>query len=178
MYVSLTGGEATFQLQDAQSLKTSIGSKAEIIDAISKRIANLPVEESNPKIQSLQNSIRRATSNYIKDYLLTLPPLPTVQEIAAIKENRLLKVSKEDNESGKQITIKKVTVTTGWSPSSIDNSVKSEEDPLIEQINIVRDYIAQARKAQRFEEVASLEENLKMLKEAYRINQSSKQEQK
>ncbi|XP_044744832.1 rabenosyn-5 [Coccinella septempunctata] len=178
MYASLTSGEATFQLQDAQSLKASIGSKAEIIDTISKKIASLPVEELNPKVQALQNSIRRATSNYIKDYLLTLPPLPSVQEIAAIKENRSLKLSEDDIQDDAKMKIKKVTVTTGWSPSSFDSSAKSEEDPLIEQINIVRDYIAQARKAQRFEEVASLEENLKMLKEAYRKNQSPKQEPK
>lgn len=179
MYVSLTGGEATFQLQDAQTLKASIGSKAEIIDTISKKIANLPIDDFNPKVQSLQNSIRRATSNYIKDYLLTLPPLPSIQEIAAIKENRLLKFADEETTQDKnQIRIKKVTVTTGWSPSSLENTVKTEDDPIIEQINIVRDYIAQARKAQRFEEVASLEENLKMLKEAYRKSQTSEQEQK
>jgi hypothetical protein len=42
---------------------------------------------------------------------------------------------------------------------------------LIEQMNIVRNYIEQARKAQRFEEVESLQENLKMLKETYRQQQ-------
>lgn len=47
----------------------------------------------------------------------------------------------------------------------------TEENPLIEQMQIVRNYIDQARKAHRFEEVASLEENLRMLKETYRQQQ-------
>ncbi|KAK9873914.1 hypothetical protein WA026_002266 [Henosepilachna vigintioctopunctata] len=180
MYASLTSGESTFQLQDAQSLKASIGTKAETIDTISKKICSLPILEPNPKVEMLQNSIRRATSNYIKDYLLTLPPLPSIKELAAIKENRLLRVSKEDNEQNvNTVKIKRVTVTTGWSPSSLENSVQSdtESDPLMEQINIVRNYITQARSAQRFEEVVALEENLRMLKKAYRQNQLAKTEE-
>ncbi|KAL3287243.1 hypothetical protein HHI36_001719 [Cryptolaemus montrouzieri] len=179
MYRSLTDGESTFKLQDAQTLKASIGAKAETIDTISKKIASLPEDESSViKIEALQNSIRRATSNYIKDYLLTLPPLPSVQELAAIKRYRSLRYSEEEEQNSDKIEIKRVTVTTGWSPSSLEKSVQSEGDPLIDQMNIVRNYIAQAKEAQRFEEVVSLEENLRLLKEAYRQSQLTKIDEK
>lgn len=177
MYNSLTSGETTFQLQDTQSLRTTIAKQAEMIDTLSKKIAALPDEHDNPKVQTLQNAIKRATSHYIKEYLLTLPVPPSLEELEQIKRLRLLR--NDEDEVEPETSIKKVTVTTGWSPSNMASSVKTDshtEDPLIEQINIVRNYIEQARKAQRFEEVASLETNLKFLKQAYREQELLKQQ--
>ncbi|EFA06457.1 Rabenosyn-5-like Protein [Tribolium castaneum] len=171
MYNSLTSGETTFQLQDTQSLRASIAKKAESIDILSKKIASLPVDEETPKVELLQNSIRRGTSHYIKDYLLTLPAPPSVQELERIKRERSLRNTEEENQLAVKTNIKRVTVTTGWSPAAVSNENTETEDPLIEQMNIVRNYIDQARKAQRFEEVASLQENLKMLKETYKQQQ-------
>ena len=171
MYNSLTSGETTFHLQDTQALRSTIAKKAESIDILSKKIASLPSEEETPKFVLLQNSIRRATSNYIKEYLLTLPAPPSIQELEKIKRERSLRNVEEESYLAVRTNIKKVTVTTGWSPSTVNNDNTEAEDPLIEQMNIVRNYIEQARKAQRFEEVASLQENLKMLKETYRQQQ-------
>lgn len=167
MYNSLVSGESTFHLQDAQSLKASIGSKAGMIDTISKKIAGLPVDEDCTKAQALQMNIRRAASNYIKDYILTLPALPTVQELANLKKQRLLRYEKEEKLSEDNVQIRKVMVETGWSPASFSNTDDKEEDPLVEQINIVREFIKQAREQHKFEELASLENNLKILKTAY-----------
>lgn len=174
MYNSLTSGETTFQLQDTQALRVTIAKRAETIDILSKKIASLPVDEEMPKAELLQNSIRRATSHYIKDYLLTLPAPPSIQELEKIKRERSLKNIEEENQMAVRTNIKKVTVTTGWSPAAVNNDKTEAEDPLLEQMNIVRNYIAQARQAQRFEEVTSLEENLSMLKETYRQQQRLK----
>ncbi|RZC27689.1 FYVE and/or Rbsn domain containing protein [Asbolus verrucosus] len=174
MYNSLTSGETTFQLQDTQSLRSTIAKKAESIDILSKKIASLPVEEDTPKVGVLQNSIRRATSHYIKDYLLTLPTPPSIQELERIKKERSLRNFEEERQASFKTNIKKVTVTTGWSPSTVNSDNTETEDPLIEQMNIVRNYIEQARNAHRFEEVVSLQENLKMLKETYRQQQMLK----
>ncbi|XP_044263653.1 rabenosyn-5 [Tribolium madens] len=171
MYNSLTSGETTFHLQDTQALRATIAKKAESIDILSKKIASLPVDEETPKVELLQNSIRRATSHYIKDYLLTLPAPPSIQELEKIKRERSLRNIEEENQMAVKTNIKRVTVTTGWSPAAVSNDNTEAEDPLIEQMNIVRNYIDQARKAQRFEEVASLQENLKMLKETYKHQQ-------
>ncbi|CAG9834425.1 unnamed protein product [Diabrotica balteata] len=169
MYNSIISGETTYILQDLQALRTTIADKAQMIDTLSKKIASLPVDPSTPKAVLLQNNIRKATSIYIKDYLVTLPPPPTPQEIEKMKYERSKKPIDEDIPVA-STSIKKVTVTTGWSPANVanDTTVTEEADPILEQMNIVRSYIKQAREAQRFEEVASLEENLNMLKETYK----------
>lgn len=174
MYTSMVSSETTYLLQDLQSLRTTIADKAQMIDTLSKKIASLPVDPETPKAAALQNSIRKATSIYIKDYLLTLPAPPTIQELEKFKKNYLTKTVEDDIMPAPKTSIKKVTVTTGWSPANIsnDNIAVDEDDPLLEQMNIVRNYIDQARKAQRFEEVSSLQENLEMLKRMYKEQQT------
>ncbi|KAJ8925922.1 hypothetical protein NQ315_009774 [Exocentrus adspersus] len=175
MYNSLISGETTYLLQDLQALRTTIADKAQMIDTLSKKIASLPVEVETPKAAALQNSIRKATSIYIKDYLLTLPAPPSLQELEKLRRSCVVKSSEEELVPTPRTNIKKVTVTTGWSPAHVtnDRAVAEDEDPLLEQMSIVRNYIAQARKAQRFEEVASLQENLDMLKKMYREQQQT-----
>ena len=178
MYSSLTTGDTTFQLQDAQSLKVSLARQSELLDGLSKKIAALPVDTDVPQMFNLQNSIRRATTQYLKDNILVLPVLPTHSELEKIKLDRLLRSTGTDvARDGADVHVKRVTVTTGWSPANVPSEDVSEslDDPLMEQMNIVRNYIDQARKAQRFEEVASLRENLKMLKESYRKRQRDNQ---
>lgn len=167
MYSSLISGDSTYHLQDAQTLCSSIAKQAERLDAISKRIQELATDDSL-KTLHLQATIRRATSQYIKDCLLMLPSLPSPAELERIRRNRtaapLLHTA--------VTSVKKVAVTTGWSPDNVTGEtvpdIASDDDPLIQQINIVRNYIEQARKVERFEEVAALQENLNMLKDMYR----------
>lgn len=164
MYSSLSSGDSTFQLQDAQSLRSSIAKQAEILDVLSKKILAEPVDSNTNKVYHLQNTIRRATSQYIKDYLLVLPVLPTPAELERIKHERLTRNHHETAAPAAFGPVKKLNITTGWSPSSITNQQSSSDDPLLEQINIVENYIEQAQNAGRFEEVAVLRENLKMLR--------------
>lgn len=174
MYNSLTSGETTFLLQDVQALRSSIAEKAQMIDTLSKKIASEPVDPENPKAAVLQNNIRKSTSNYIKDSLLTLPPPPSVEELEKIRERVSVMYKDDFLPDPSSTSIQKVTVATGWSPANVTTEVRdSDANPLIEQMNIVRNYIAQARKAQRFEEVASLEANLKMLLSTYKEQQRS-----
>lgn len=180
MYNSIISGETKYLLQDLQSLRTSIADQAQLIDTLSKKITSLPDEDDMPKAVVLKSNIRKATSFYIKDYLLTLPAPPTIQELEKIKKDRSLSSSLNDDYfPTPKLSIKKVAVTTGWSPANVptDSSVTAVEDPLLQQINLVKSYIDQARKAQRFDEVASLTENLKMLKEMYRQQQNESKSQ-
>ncbi|XP_025833132.1 rabenosyn-5-like isoform X2 [Agrilus planipennis] len=169
MYDSIMDGDSKYSLQDAQSLRASIAKHAEQLDIISKRILNIPEDETNLKIQA---AIRQATYQYIKEYVLNQPVLPTPAEIEKIKKGRSYRVTEVHQPLGIP-KIRKVAVTTGWSPdnASENNVPDVSDDPLLQQMNIVRNYIQQARKANRFEEVASLEENLKMLKETYMSQQ-------
>lgn len=167
---SLQAGESIYNLADAQSLRRNIGKKGEIMDAISKRIANIPLDENNPRAVTLQNAIRRATSNYIKETILSLPVLPTPQEL--LKKRNAFQNSGSQSTNSKPVVPK---VLDGWSPVISDKILpESEEiDPLLQQMNIVKGYISQARKAMKFEEVASLETHLKELEEVYHQQQMS-----
>lgn len=168
MYNSIMSGETTHQLQEAQNLRTTIAKQAEALDTVSKKIASLPVDPDTPRVATLQNSVRKAISHYIKDNLLTLPVLPTHDEVEQIRKERIVKQREAVTPEVKSnVKIKRVAVTTGWSPSNVAESGDSE-DPLVQQINNVRNYIEQAKKANRMEEVASLKENLEFLKARYR----------
>ncbi len=55
-------------------------------------------------------------------------------------------------------------VDSGWKPVEIDsNKTSGADDPMLQQINIIRGYVKQAKQAQKFDEVRMLEENLKEL---------------
>lgn len=175
MYNSIMAGETTFILQDVQTMRTEIARKAEMLDTLSKKIALLPVDGQPQKMITLQSSIRKATSVYIKDNLLTLPAPPTVEQLEQYKKEQLIKF--KDNVLPPPITknVKKIVVTTGWSPANVSVTDNDDDDLLVQQMNIVRNYIEQARNAKRFEEVACLQDNLNMLKEMYRERQKNEE---
>merc|ERR1711913_239961 len=50
------------------------------------------------------------------------------------------------------------------------------DDPMIQQMNIIRDYIQQARSANRFDEVSMLENNLKELQVEFRRQKQAESE--
>lgn len=67
-----------------------------------------------------------------------------------------------------------MTKTAGWLPSSDSAHERSElEDPLLQQIENIQSFLRQARKAQRADEVAMLEENLRQLQDEYDQQQTS-----
>lgn len=55
----------------------------------------------------------------------------------------------------------------GWGPSSVTPIMPSSMDPIIEQMSNLRAYIKQAKADCRYDEVATLERNLKELQSAY-----------
>lgn len=169
MCASLHAGESTYNLTDSQALRGNIGKQGEILDAVSKRIAALPLNPEIPRAVTLQNAIRRATSSYIKDTLLSLPALPTPAELEE-KRNRF-----RNNDLKPQPFYVPQKVNDGWSPQVVTKKDLTEtfDDPLIQQMEIVREYIRQARQAMRFDEVASLEANLKYLQEMHKQQQNT-----
>ena len=49
----------------------------------------------------------------------------------------------------------------------INGSKTKVEDPMLQQINIIRGYVKQAKQAQKYDEVRMLEENLKDLQQEW-----------
>ncbi|XP_031571136.1 rabenosyn-5-like [Actinia tenebrosa] len=61
-------------------------------------------------------------------------------------------------------------VGEGWGPVSLNN-VDSSPDPILQQMEIIRNYIKQAKQAKRLDEVQTLEKNLLELEAEYNKNQ-------
>ncbi|XP_037784745.1 rabenosyn-5-like [Penaeus monodon] len=64
-----------------------------------------------------------------------------------------------------------VVVDTGWGPNLSPPCVTETDDPMIQQMNNLRNYIRQAREANRYDAVATLEANLKELQGEYKKQQ-------
>ena len=68
----------------------------------------------------------------------------------------------------------RMTKAAGWLPSADSGHTRSEfEDPLLQQIENIQSFLRQAREAQRADEVAMLEENLRQLQDEYDQQQTS-----
>lgn len=68
----------------------------------------------------------------------------------------------------------RMTKAGGWLPSADSALARSElEDPLLQQIENIQSFLRQAREAQRTDEVAMLEENLRQLQDEYDQQQTS-----
>lgn len=84
-----------YSLEDAQTLRLKLAKLGESIDATSKRILVLggvqkDAEEGAPpgQEQRLYQMIRTSAMIFLKEELLTLQPLPTPEEYAALQEER------------------------------------------------------------------------------------------
>ncbi|XP_054163556.1 rabenosyn-5-like [Oppia nitens] len=80
-----------------------------------------------------------------------------------------------------------VSPEDGWNPEFASNRRSNREDngsgadngmdPMLQQINIIRNYIRQAREAHKYDELHMLEENLKELEIEYFVQQHGNQTQ-
>lgn len=61
----------------------------------------------------------------------------------------------------------------GWLPSSTSQSASELDDPLLQQINNIESFLQQARAANRTDEAAMLEDNLRQLQEEFDAQQMS-----
>ncbi|XP_064114141.1 rabenosyn-5-like [Macrobrachium nipponense] len=64
-----------------------------------------------------------------------------------------------------------VLVDTGWGVDSSTFEISETDDPMVQQMNIIRNFIRQAREADRYDEVATLEANLRELQEEFKKQQ-------
>ncbi|GLV40606.1 Rabenosyn-5 [Carabus blaptoides fortunei] len=167
MCASLHAGESTYSLSDTQILRGSIAKQGETLDFISKKIAGIPLNPDIPRALNLQAAIRRSTSNYIKDCLLSLPSVPSPAEL--LEKRKRYQQDVPTVHTPQMLRPPRVTLHSGWSPVAAAEHLVTDtaSDPLIQQMNIVKGYIRQAREAMRFEEVASLEAHVRELEEAY-----------
>jgi len=195
---SLWAGETTYHLQDAKTLRMKLLKLAEAVDLMSKKIAGLGTDTADESFLSsrrylLQNQIRRASVNFIKETLVGLPSLPSDEEVVKLQSDRQEEMARRVEEERRKASEARIrfrnlqekrSEATNSPQSRSDQSVKYEagfvlssfdqdelsasEDPMVQQMNIIRSYIAKAREANRYDEVSMLEKNLKELQLEYR----------
>ncbi|CAB0032995.1 unnamed protein product [Trichogramma brassicae] len=142
----------------------------------------------------LNQMVRSSAMLFLKNNLLRAPPVPTEEEYEKIKRDRQDRIKaqiayerqleQQQLEKQREIQrerhqdrsiIKSPTTPTnqsqGWGTSNrpTGNMMISSTsiDPFVEQMSNLKFYIKQAREECKFEEVATLEKNLKELQSAY-----------
>ncbi|ELU11604.1 hypothetical protein CAPTEDRAFT_181514 [Capitella teleta] len=188
---SLSAGETVYSLMEATQLRLKILKSYESADVLSKRILKLGLSDPDTvtaKSAQLQRNIRSSVSGYLQQNLLGLQTLPTEKELDELQETRQLEAQRrlEDERRTAEANKRKMkpqkipktpspvreddtsrVVEAGWKPTEV-NAVSSEEsDPMIQQMNIIRGYVKQAKQARKWDEVKMLEDNLKELQLAY-----------
>ncbi|XP_055912783.1 rabenosyn-5 [Eupeodes corollae] len=186
---SLYSGDSIFTLADASALRGKIGQVAEIVDLKSKKILMLPCQEGTRE-EAMKKSIRLSCVQFIKERMLSIPPLPGEVEIKKIQDKKRME-TEQRIETERRLALEayeKYGLAEGsdgagsaesyasgsalrtldnWSAYQISTSGVASNDPLVEQINIIKGYIKQARTAMRFDEVATLELNLRELQKEF-----------
>lgn len=91
MAQSINAGETTYNLDHANDLRLEVQKLYELIDALSKKILNLGMNEDpkpSPKAQQLQKMIRYSATLFVQEKLLGLMSLPTKEKYEELKEKR------------------------------------------------------------------------------------------
>ncbi|XP_072754047.1 rabenosyn-5 [Anoplolepis gracilipes] len=143
----------------------------------------------------LYQMVRTSAMIFLKEELLTLQPLSSTEEYVTLREERQKKIEariayerqleeeqreklkeqrKKDTrnlDSSPSVKVNQappiVTRSQGWGPSNVTSIMSSSMDPIIEQMSNLRAYIKQARADCKYDEVATLESNLRELQSAY-----------
>ncbi|XP_029011136.1 rabenosyn-5 isoform X2 [Betta splendens] len=157
--------------------------------------------QPHPKALQLQRMVRYTATLFVQEKLLGLMSLPTKEKYEELKEQRkqeqekrlqqerlasqeALKRRQESERNRPPVSTNgevpqaprapRMTKAGGWLPTADSTSVRSElEDPLLQQIENIQSFLRQAREAQRADEVAMLEENLRQLQDEYDQQQTS-----
>nr|XP_060622230.1 rabenosyn-5 [Anolis sagrei ordinatus] len=91
MAESLNAGETTYSLEHANRLRMEVQKMYELIDALSKKILTLGLNEEpqpHPRTLQLQRMIRYSATLFVQEKLLGLMSLPTQDQYEGLKEKR------------------------------------------------------------------------------------------
>ncbi|KAM3915101.1 rabenosyn-5 [Leptodactylus fuscus] len=197
MAQSINAGETTYNLDHANNLRIEVQKLYELIDALSKKILTLGLNEEpkpHPKNLQLQKMVRYSATLFVQEKLLGLMSLPTKEKYEELKEKRrqeneqklqrerqaALEAQRRRDEKKKDTLPRssdalngelqkpgRIRKVEGWLPTSGLPRNRETSDPLLQQIENITSYIQQAQAAGRVDEVRMLEENLRQLQDEY-----------
>jgi len=149
---------------------------------------------------TLKSRIRIASVNFVKETLVGLPGIPTEEELSRLQQSRQKEASLRVEEEKKQSVLAKmkfdrmpqtqqqratsgdkrrkqtVSFDTGFVSSLSGNNYVSSDDPIVQQMCNLREFIGQARAAGRADDARLLEENLRDLQEEYQRQRAQLEE--
>ncbi|XP_077930892.1 rabenosyn-5 isoform X2 [Halichoerus grypus] len=91
MAASLNAGETTYSLEHASDLRVEVQKVYELIDALSKKILTLGLNQDpppHPNTLRLQRMIRYSATLFVQEKLLGLMSLPTREQFEELKKKR------------------------------------------------------------------------------------------
>lgn len=154
-------------------LKRSV--RAESVRFIKEEMLSIPKLPLEAEIEKIRVKRQRETELMIERERRLAREAVERYEMAgggSTSSNSPKKLAAYDDRSGQSATAVGVTALDNW--SGYQANASNTNDPLIEQINIIKGYIKQARQAMRYEEVETLEINLRELQqEFYNRHQAS-----
>ncbi|XP_047123194.1 rabenosyn-5 isoform X1 [Hydra vulgaris] len=180
---SLNSGETEYGFESVTETRLKLLKYYESVESISKRIQFLGTDkDKQPHAGALrlQRSIRIYASNYLAENMFTLPGLPSKEKYyenlkqkeqervrMRVEKTNLISLPTENaqtkNEaiSGKKAELveREKKVDLGWGPTQV--TVEKASDPILQQIENLKSYIQQAKEAKKFDEIKTLEENLR-----------------
>jgi rabenosyn-5 len=166
MCASLCSGESLHHLSDAQYLRVKLIKLAEAMDSTSKAILVLGGTPSG-RSQRLQQAIRSSSTIFIRDELVGLPSLPTEAQLKLLQEKHKHVIEMRLQNKPSTSRAPQVVANSGWGPATTDKLLLDSDDIMVQQMNILKNYIKQAREAHKDDEVSMLESNLRELQEEY-----------
>ena len=158
-------------------------------------------EGPSAKQALLQKSVRIYASNFMQENMVGLQNLPSEEQYAKLQKKRSEQIQKmiamerqqtlqaqeaekrkiekqgsvqsmdeKKESSGSHRKTNSVGSSKGWKPA--ENTIKpSTSDPMLQQIEIIKGYIKQAKDAKKWDEVNMLEQNLMDLQREYSSQQ-------
>lgn len=204
MAASLNAGETTYSLEHANDLRIEVQKVYELIDALSKKILTLGLNQDPPphlNTLRLQRMIRYSATLFVQEKLLGLMSLPTKEQFEELKKKRKQEIERkrklerqaalesqrrlEERQSdllsranGEVASLRRgpapLRKAEGWLPLSGGQGQSEDSDPLLQQIHNITSFIRQAKAAGRTDEVRTLQENLRQLQDEYDQQQTEK----
>ncbi|KAM9592840.1 rabenosyn-5 isoform 2-T4 [Trichechus inunguis] len=98
MATSLNAGETTYSLEHANDLRVQVQKAYELIDALSKKILTLGLNQDpppHPNTLRLQRMVRYSATLFVQEKLLGLMSLPTKEQFEELKKKRKQEMEKK-----------------------------------------------------------------------------------
>lgn len=158
------------------------------MNGITKNPSTGEVKLTISKRQSnLQLAIRRSVVSFLREYMLGLPELPDeqtlqvyrdrhteiIQKRVAFEKELALREQRLFNKTGQSMG-PVIVHDEGFVPEAMANhEATTHNDPILQQINIIKNYIDQAKRNHRYDDVKILSDNLRELEIEYYFNQEN-----